>query len=80
MPNKLAIFGFANEDFTTITNPFLSSVDQKSKELGTQAALAFFANSNNDISEFEKSINIIVESQIIVRQSSRKLVFISNSN
>ena len=71
VPNELAIFGFANEDFTTITNPFLSSVDQKSTELGRQAALAFFANA---LSKGENSEEIIVESEIIVRQSSTRLV------
>ncbi|HMS68970.1 MAG: LacI family DNA-binding transcriptional regulator [Saprospiraceae bacterium] len=73
VPNDLAIFGFANEDFTTITNPFLSSVDQKSKELGRQAALAFFAKTNAERVRGEKIEPIIVESEIMVRQSSKKI-------
>ena len=44
IPEQLGIFGFANEDFGEIIKPALSSVDQKSKELGKAAAQIYFEN------------------------------------
>jgi len=70
IPEQLGIFGFANEDFSEIIKPALSSVDQKSKELGRQAANLYFKKVQNKNQDFVADKNLVVESQIIIRQSS----------
>lgn len=73
IPEQLGIFGFANEAFTEIIKPALSSVNQKSKELGRHAANIYFnkiiKGSNTEQSAEKKEI---IKSEIIVRQSSLK--------
>ena len=70
IPQQLGIFGFANEDFGEIIKPALSSVDQRSKELGKQAANLYFKKIRNKNEDHPTDKNIIIESQIIIRQSS----------
>lgn len=42
VPEQIGIVGFANETFTEVTNPTLSSVDQQSRKLGKEAASTYF--------------------------------------
>ena len=81
VPEQLGIFGFANEAFTEIVKPSLSSVDQKSKELGRRAAHVYFEKilrnksgktNKKEISKSEAIKNEVIKSEIIVRQSSIK--------
>ncbi|MDI9863399.1 LacI family DNA-binding transcriptional regulator [Flectobacillus sp. DC10W] len=69
VPQDLGIFGFANETFTAIMNPSLSSVDQKSKELGIRAARVYFDDirKNNGIPKINE---VILETELMTRQSS----------
>lgn len=72
VPEQLGIFGFSNEAFTEMIRPALSSVNQKSKELGKQAAGLYFkslAKTNGDPEPEKKEI---IKSEIIVRQSSKR--------
>ena len=65
VPEQLGIFGFANEAFTEIIKPALSSVDQKSKELGRHAANIYFnkiLNGSNTEQSTEKKE--IIKSEI----------------
>lgn len=72
VPEQLGVFGFANETFAGLIKPSLSSVDQKSKELGKRAAKIYF---ENILKKNEPSIDHeeIVKSEIIVRQSTMRL-------
>jgi len=70
VPEDLGIFGFANEAFSKIIIPALSSVDQKSKELGKAAARIYFENLLNAKSESSQYHEEIIKSEIIIRQSS----------
>jgi DNA-binding LacI/PurR family transcriptional regulator len=70
MPEQLGIFGFANEYFTEITKPALSSVDQKSKELGKCAANLYFEKILKGKGEVCTNKKEIIKSEIIIRQSS----------
>jgi DNA-binding LacI/PurR family transcriptional regulator len=72
VPEKLGIFGFANEAFTSIIRPSLSSVDQKSKELGKHAAKIYFEKIIKPGSSKIKSLNEIIKCEIILRQSSKR--------
>ena len=72
VPEKLGIFGFANEDFTEITHPALSSVDQKSKELGKRAANLYFEKILKGKDKLPADKKEIVKGEIIIRRSSLK--------
>jgi LacI family transcriptional regulator len=71
VPQDLGIFGFANETFTAIMNPSLSSVDQKSKELGIRAARVYFDDirKNNGVPKIDE---VILETELMTRQSSMR--------
>ena len=72
IPDQIGIFGFANEDFGEILKPALSSVDQKSKELGKAAARIYFENKSTKKSEPVDYKQEVIKSEIIIRQSSLK--------
>ncbi len=72
VPGQLGIFGFANEAFTELMEPALSSVDQKSKELGRHAADLYFKSISKEATKTAVSKTEILQSEIIVRESSRR--------
>lgn len=72
VPDQLGIFGFANEDFTELINPTLSSIDQNSKELGKLSANLYFKNILKGNKEVNTSGKEIIKSDIIIRQSSQR--------
>jgi DNA-binding LacI/PurR family transcriptional regulator len=71
IPRQLGIFGFANESFTQLIRPSLSSIDQQSKQLGRRTAEIYFDRiyKHKEIPEFE---TIIIPSKIEIRESSTK--------
>ena len=73
VPQQVGIFGFANEAFTELINPTLSSIDQKSKELGKCTANLYFKNilPGNVVAEEDKIK--MISSEIITRQSSSRI-------
>ena len=82
VPQQLGIFGFANEAFTEIIKPSLSSVDQNSKELGRHAANVYFEKilknkigrvNKREVRQSEANKNEVIKSEIIARQSSIRI-------
>lgn len=69
MPGELGLIGFANEEFTELIQPALSTVDQKSKELGRCAANVYFTKLLDKKITEKPSVQII-DSEIIIRESS----------
>lgn len=72
MPQDLGVFGFANEAFAELLIPSLSSVDQKSKEMGKCAANLYFKKILSGEYMSDKEKQIIIASDIIARQSSSR--------
>ena len=72
VPDQLGIFGFANEAFSSIIKPSLSSVDQKSKELGNRAARIYFENILKNSNSPVITQQEVIKSEIIVRQSTMR--------
>ena len=66
-----AIVGFANEPFTSIMEPGLTSIDQNSFKMGMEVASLFFEEINHHIEAGEYK-SLIIEPELIVRQSSLK--------
>lgn len=70
VPEQLGIFGFANEEFTSIIQPTLSTVDQRSKQLGRKAANIYFKLKANNEVVLTANKEEIVSCEILERNSS----------
>lgn len=71
IPQQIALFGFGNEPFTGFTEPQLSTIDQKSKEMGRAAAEIFFELiENGNKSGIVKKV--VLKPELIIRSSSLK--------
>lgn len=69
VPDEIALIGFSDEPFTSLTQPSISTVNQHSDQIGKLTAEAFLERMNNP----KKSINrIILEPELIIRQSSNR--------
>ncbi|MFA9189144.1 LacI family DNA-binding transcriptional regulator [Flavobacterium magnesitis] len=70
VPEEMALIGFSDEPFTSLTQPSISTVNQHSDQIGKLAAEAFLERINNPN---KKTINrIILEPELIIRQSSNR--------
>jgi DNA-binding LacI/PurR family transcriptional regulator len=71
VPEDVGIIGFSNETFTEMITPSLSSVDQKSRKLGKDAAGIYFdfILKQNQTSTPKKKV---IESSLVIRDSSSK--------
>lgn len=72
VPDQLGVFGFANEVFSSIIKPALSSVDQKSKEVGKWAAKMYFEHRLNKASVNQEVKEEIIKGELLLRDSSTK--------
>ena len=72
VPQELGVFGFANEAFSNLIKPSLSSVDQKSKDLGKIAAKIYFEEIKKGAGSKIKAQAKVVKCEIIVRDSSKR--------
>jgi LacI family transcriptional regulator len=67
VPDEIALIGFSDEPFTSLTQPSISTVNQHSDQIGKLTAEAFLERMNDP----KKKINrIILEPELIIRQSS----------
>lgn len=67
---ELGIVGFANEPFSALVEPTLSSVEQHSSAMGRAAAQAFLAELERDVTEPYVPHRKVLEPQLIIRASS----------
>jgi LacI family transcriptional regulator len=71
IPAKLAIIGFSNEPFTALITPSLTSIDQKAKEMGENAAKLLLEAVNHPHLQLPPQ-QIILKTELCIRQSSKK--------
>lgn len=74
IPEEIGIMGFANEMFTDVTSPRLSSVDQQSKQMGRDASDIYF-NHIITLRAANKPVGLVrrvIESKLVVRESSKR--------
>jgi len=69
VPNDFGIVGFANEPFSELIHPTLSTVEQNAFEMGTRVATAMIKNLEGKHWEKEE----IIPTRLIVRESSWKI-------
>jgi LacI family transcriptional regulator len=74
VPEDVGIVGFANEVFTEVTSPTLSSVTQQSKKLGKEAANVYFNHilKPKQTGKTPAFVNLVIESSLIIRESSQR--------
>ena len=72
VPSQLGVFGFANEAFTNLIRPALSSVNQNSKVLGRHAANVYFQTIRDKKQPASTDFTEIISCDIIARRSSQK--------
>lgn len=70
IPAEIAIIGFANEAFGEYLTPSLSTVNQQTVRMGEEAAKLFFECLNNPRLYETAPKKLILEPQLICRQSS----------
>ncbi len=68
IPQDIAIIGFSNEPFTTFVEPALTTVDQKTQDMGRFAA-KLFLEQMKDVKGFTNR-RAVLSPQLIVRSSS----------
>lgn len=71
IPEDVAIIGFSNEPFTSFVEPGLTSVDQKSQEMGGFAANLFLEHINAGEEGFTTR-RTVLSAQLMIRGSSLK--------
>ncbi|WP_111708313.1 LacI family DNA-binding transcriptional regulator [Lutibacter citreus] len=71
VPDEIALVGFSNEPFTSFVKPSISSIDQKSAQIGKLAANAFLKRVKN-LGKKVSLNKILVDAELVVRDSSNK--------
>lgn len=72
VPEDVGIVGFSNEPFTQYLEPSLSSVDQKSRQMGEMAAKVFLEQISGKGGEVARKI--FLSPELIIRKSSTNLL------
>lgn len=70
VPEDVGVVGFGNDPFTQYLDPTMTSVDQKSKEMGKTVAQVFLEQIEGRTSIHRK---VLLSPQLMVRESSFKL-------
>ena len=71
IPGDVAIVGFANEPFTAIIEPALTTVDQHSREMGKMAAKTFIEELTAN--RKKPTRQVVLQPDLIVRASSQRI-------
>ncbi|MCR5886429.1 LacI family transcriptional regulator [Hymenobacter sp. J193] len=71
-PQDIALAGFSNETFTSLTEPMLTSVDQRCEQMGQSAVRLFLEMLEERGSKFSPR-RIVLQPDLLVRTSSQRL-------
>lgn len=73
VPQQLALVGFSNESFTSITEPQLTSVDQRCTEMGA-AAVHLFLELTASPNQYFLKRQMLLQPELCIRGSSLRLI------
>jgi len=73
VPQDVALAGFSNEGFTAITEPRLTSVDQRCEEMGQAAVRLFLELAAEPATPFSQR-QVVLQPELFVRESSLQRV------
>ncbi len=77
VPAQLGICGYSNEAFTSITSPSITTVDQRSLEMGKAIANAYFLKADNKSAHPGNVSDVIsIEPTLIARNSTQRLAHV----
>lgn len=71
VPSELGICGYSNEDFTEITSPSITTIDQFSMYMGKTIANMYFEEMENNTTVMIPKI-ISIKPKLIIRSSTRR--------
>ncbi|MFH5832040.1 LacI family DNA-binding transcriptional regulator [Halalkalibaculum sp. DA384] len=71
VPGQIAVAGFSNEQFTSLVDPPLTTIDQQTNKMGKMAAELFFQQMKSKEQEFEPQQKVL-EPKLITRASTLK--------
>jgi len=72
VPQDIALAGFSNETFTSLTEPRLTSVDQRCEQMG-QSAVRLFLDMVSDTTGRFSPRRIVLQPEILIRESSLRI-------
>src|SRR5690606_35231808 len=72
IPEEVGVVGFANEAFTSLVSPTISTVDQRTIEMGEEVARLFLKLLKKGDYYKHKPEKIVLEPQLLVRKSSKR--------
>jgi LacI family transcriptional regulator len=72
VPHDVAVAGFSNEAFATLTEPNLTSVDQGCETMGISAVRLLQKMLNPDPNRLMQTSNVVLKPRLLVRESSRR--------
>ncbi|UYZ62101.1 LacI family DNA-binding transcriptional regulator [Hymenobacter weizhouensis] len=69
VPQDIALAGFSNETFTSLTEPMLTSIDQRCEQMGQSAVRLFLEMLEEKTSKFSPR-RIVLQPDLLIRDSS----------
>lgn len=70
VPGDVGVIGFGNDPITQYLSPSITSVDQKSKEMGKTIAQVFLEEANKEDTPLHRKI--LLNPELVIRESSTK--------
>ena len=67
IPTDVALLGFSNNEFTSFTNPQLTTVEQPSYEMGRKSAEMLIGTIEGRIKDFK---TLVLDTKLIIRGSA----------
>lgn len=74
IPEDVGLVGFANEKFTSLVSPTLSTVDQRTTAMGKEVALLLLRILKSGKNKAGDVENVVLHPELIIRESSQKAV------
>lgn len=72
IPEDVGLVGFANEAFTSLVSPTLSTIDQRTADMGREVGLLLVRMLKAQESKGEKIDNIVLLPELMIRESSKR--------
>lgn len=72
IPDEVGVVGFANEAFTSLVSPGISTVDQRTVEMGEEIARLFLRLLKKGDYYQHKPEKVVLQPQLLVRESSNR--------
>ncbi|MCC2546608.1 LacI family transcriptional regulator [Hymenobacter sp. BT175] len=72
VPQDIAIVGFSNEKFTSLTEPTITSVDQRCEQMGQTAVRLLLKMLNATSETAAPPQNIVLKPKLLIRESSSR--------